>query len=506
SFTTSTSGSALGGALDASGINNNPFVTIYQYNVRNDLLCVHQKATDTTADVACTGSSAPSVPASWHQRFFTYDSFSRLLTSQNPEISSINGPVTITYQYDNDNRVISKQEPAPNQSFTASPVQMLTITYAYDALDRLLDTTYSDGTTLKASHRYDYSSFQNQTLAYPIGREVAAFTVTSGGSNVASSYTSYDPMGRVAAVTQCNPGVSGCKTFSAGNGSIQGYDKLGNLLNLIYPANGFTVTYGYDAAARLISATDSNAVTYAQTPTFLGGGIMREFTSPNFNSNKYHVDYNNRLQPIEIWAGAGQGASALFDKQYSYGTAGANNGNILTITNVKDSTRTQTFSYDPLNRLITAGDNGHWANSYTYDAWGNLTNKSPGSPAGENMNKSADSNNHLSGLTYDAAGNVINDGTGGAFTFDAENRIITAGGVAYTYDADGRRVQKSTGINYWYGIGGQVVAETDSSGNWTNYIFFAGQRLARNVNGDIKYYIVDHLHSTGMFVDKAGTT
>jgi RHS repeat-associated protein len=198
--------------------------------------------------------------------------------------------------------------------------------------------------------------------------------------------------------------------------------------------------------------------------------------------------------------------------QYSYGTAGANNGNIFTITNVKDSTRTQSFTYDPLNRLIMAGDNGHWANSYAYDAWGNLTNKTPGSPAGENMNQPADSNNHLSGLTYDAAGNVTNDGLGGVFVFDAENRIKTAGSVTYTYDADGRRIQKSTGINYWYGPGGQVFAETDSAGNWTNYVFFGGERLARNVPqpspnpADIKYYITDHLQSTAMFVDKAGTT
>src|SRR5258707_1211582 len=51
----------------------------------------------------------------------------------------------------------------------------------------------------------------------------------------------------------------------------------------------------------------------------------------------------------------------------------------------------------------------------------------------------------------------------------------------------------------------------DSSGNITNYIFFAGQRLARNIPqpspnpADIKYYITDHLHSTAVFVDKSGT-
>jgi RHS repeat-associated protein len=503
SFTTSTSGSALGGALDAAGINNNPFVTIYQYNARGDLLCVHQKATDTiNADLPCTSSTPPAVPAAWRQRFFTYDSFSRLLTAMNPELNGT-GSTVITYNYDNNSRLTSKVEPAPNAAWGSSST--VTLTYTYDALNRLLDTTFSDGTTLKASHRYDYATFQGQSFTNPIGREVAALTVSSSGSTVASAFASYDVMGRVANTVQCNPSVSGCKTFTAN------YDKLGDLTSLGYPGNGFSVTYGYDNAARLTTATDSNGVIYAQTPTYLASGAIQEFTSPNFANNKYHVSYNNRLQPTEIWTGTAQGSPALFDKQYSYGTAGSNNGNIYTITNVKDSTRTQSFTYDPLNRLLTAGDNAHWANSYTYDPWGNLTNKTPGSPAGESMNQPADTNNHLSGLTYDAAGNVINDGLGGVFVFDGENRIKTAGSVTYLYDADGRRIQKSTGINYWYGPGGQVFAETDSAGNWTNYIFFGGQRLARNVPqtspnpADIKYYITDHLHSTAMFVDKAGT-
>jgi RHS repeat-associated protein len=515
SFTSSNSGSTLSGGKDAAGINNNPFVTLYQYNIRGDMLCVHQKATDTSADVACTGTSAPSVPATWRQRFFTYDSLSRLLTAMNPEMNST-GSTVITYGYDNDSRVTSKTEPAPNAAWGSSST--VTLTYTYDALSRLLDTTFSDGTTLKASHRYDYATFQGQSFTNPIGREVAAFTVNSSGANVASAYTSYDPMGRVLSTTQCNPGVSGCKTFSAGNGgTIQGYNKVGGLLNLIYPSNGFMVTYGYNSAARLTTATDSNGVTYADASaanSYWPSGALHEFVSQNFNNNKYHMEYNNRLQPTEIWAGP-TATGALFDKQYQYNPTGqtqVNNGNIYTITNVKDSTRTQTFTYDPLNRLLTAGDQTHWSNSYVYDAWGNLYQKNPGTLPGEGLSKVPDTNNHLSGMTYDAGGNVTNDGLGGTFVFDGENRIKSAGSVTYTYDADGRRVQKSTGINYWYGPGGQVLAETDSSGNWTNYIFFGGERLARNIpqtppaQADIKYYITDHLHSTGMFVDQHGAS
>jgi RHS repeat-associated protein len=493
SFTTSTSGSTLSGAKDAGGLNNNPFVTLYQYDARGDMLCVHQKATDITADVPCAGTTPPSVPATWRQRFFTYDSLSRLRTAMNPELNST-GSTVITYNYDNNSRLTSKVEPAPNAAWGSAST--VTVKYTYDALNRLLDTTYSDGTTQGTSHRYDYASFLGQTFTNPIGHEVAA---TAAGNTI-ESFASYDVMGRIASTVQCNPGVTGCKSFAAT------YDKLGDLTSLAYPGNGFSVTYGYDTAARLTTATDSSGVIYAQTPTYLGSGAIQEFTSPNFANNKYHVSYNNRLQPIEIWTGSAQGAPALFDKQYSYGSAGTNNGNIFTIINVKDSTRTQSFSYDPLNRLLTAGDNGHWANTYTYDAWGNLTNKTPGAPAGENLSTVADTNNHLSGLTYDAAGNVINDGLGGVFVFDGANRIKTAGSGTYIYDADGRRIQKSTSINYWYGPGGSVLAETDSAGNWTNYISFGGQRLARNVKGDIKYYITDHLHSTAMFVDKAGTT
>jgi RHS repeat-associated protein len=504
SFTSS--GTTLAGGTDPRPSSlSSPNVTTYQYNVRGDMLCVHQKAADTSADVACTGATAPAVPAAWRQRFFTYDSFSRILTAMNPETNST-GSTAITYGYDADSNLITKKEPAPNQPWQSSAT--VTMTYSYDGLDRLLDTTYSDGTTPKASARYDYSSFQGQTLAYPIGRAVAGLTLDGSNNVISSNFVSYDPMGRVAATVQCNPGVNGCKTFTAS------YGPLGQMLSLAYPGNNFSVTYSYDSAARLTGASDSTGVTYAQNPTILASGLMKEFTAPNFNNNKYHVDYNNRLQPTEIWTGAGQGAGALFDKQYSYNapnTSQMNNGNLYTLTNVVDDTRTQTFGYDALNRLFSAGDKTHWSNTYTYDAWGNLLQKSPGAPAGENLVKTADANNHLSGLTYDAAGNVINDGLGVAFVYDGANRITSTAGLTYIYDAGGRRIQKSTGINYWYGPNGVALAETDSNGNWTNYIFFAGQRLARNVPQpapnppDIKYYIADHLHSTAMFVDKAGT-
>ena len=62
----------------------------------------------------------------------------------NPEMNST-GSTVITYGYDNDSRLISKVEPAPNAAWGSNST--VTLTYTYDALNRLLDTTYSDGTT-----------------------------------------------------------------------------------------------------------------------------------------------------------------------------------------------------------------------------------------------------------------------------------------------------------------------------------------------------------------------
>ena len=366
SFTTSTSGGSLTDGYDASDLANNPYVTFYQYDTLGNLRCVHQKATDTTTDVACTGSSPPTVPSSWRQRFFTYDSLSRLLTAYNPESG------TISYGYDPDGNLTSKIEPMQNQTGTAT----VTVTYAYDALNRLTGKTYTDGTQ-NSSYRYDYSSYLGQTLTNPIGRLVA----TTAANGTIKYFDGYDVMGRVTKTTECVPGVTNCQSFNAS------YDFLGDILTLVYPGSSFTMTYQYDAAARLIKATDSNAVVYAQTPTILASGAMQEFNSPNFNNLKYHTDLNSRLQPTEIWVGTSSGSGALFDKQYTYNapnTSQMNNGNIYTVTNVKDSTRTQTFTYDVLNRLASAHDGTHWGNTYAYDAWGNMQ-KIPGSPAGENF-------------------------------------------------------------------------------------------------------------------------
>jgi RHS repeat-associated protein len=78
-----------------------------------------------------------------------------------------------------------------------------------------------------------------------------------------------------------------------------------------------------------------------------------------------------------------------------------------------------------------------------------------------------------------------------------------ANGTTYAYDGDGLRVKKSSGTLYWAG----GVAESDSSGNITSeYVFFAGARIARRdvATGNVYYYLSDHLGSSNVVTNATG--
>jgi RHS repeat-associated protein len=163
----------------------------------------------------------------------------------------------------------------------------------------------------------------------------------------------------------------------------------------------------------------------------------------------------------------------------------------------------------------------YWGNTYSYDAWGNLLNKSKISSAcaGEGLSVTADAHNWIhtsaSDYQYDAAGNMTYDATASlSYSFDQENRLTGAGGYTYTYDGDGNRVRKSNGNTaasgtlYWDMTPG-VVAETDLAGTTkSEYVFFDGERVARRDGatgtGGVFYYFSDHLKTASVITDSAG--
>src|SRR5215471_6156953 len=236
------------------------------------------------------------------------------------------------------------------------------------------------------------------------------------------------------------------------------------------------------------------------------------FPNPSFTS------------PATSFSG-GTGANlAVFNIGYDFHLGNGDNGNVFGITNNRDTSRNQIFTYDALNRLTSAQNAGtncsqttvngkteYWGNSYGYDPFGNLLQKTVTKCSAENLSVSAFVNNQLSGYSYDAAGNMTHDATTNTnYSFDQENRITGAGGYTYTYDADGNRVEKSngsTGTIYWYMSPG-IVAESDLTGALkSEYVFFDGERVARKdfPGNSVFYYFSDHLKTASVITDSAGT-
>ena len=91
--------------------------------------------------------------------------------------------------------------------------------------------------------------------------------------------------------------------------------------------------------------------------------------------------------------------------------------------------------------------------------------------------------------------------------------MVTTAGVTYTYDGDGRLVKKAANPPsqqvdklYWYGVQGEVLAESDLSGTILyEYIYFNGKRIARRTpSGTIHYYLADRLGSARVMVNSTG--
>jgi RHS repeat-associated protein len=518
--------SILTGGANAT-LGNAPLVTLYTYDALNDLTCAVQKGTDTTAFTNCA-----SAPTTWRPRSSTYDSLSRLTSSTDPEsntISSTGASLPTTYSYDANGNLSSKTSPAPNQIGATT----VTTNYLHDALNRLTQKSYSDGATPTVKYGYDAVALSGCTVApptlsdaYPIGRR----TAMCDGAGAES--WSHDTMGRTLTGSRTTNGIT--------KSTVYAYSPYvdGSINTVTYPSTR-VVTYNTGAAERLLSVQDnSNSVYYAAAAHYAPTGTVSSLVN---NTNLIStLFYNSRLQPCRISVKSSGTAPSncadltnkgnVLDFTYGFNLGSADNGNVASIANNNDNTRSQNFTYDTLNRIATAQTQttgvtipnpNCWGLSFTEDPWANLLSWTSNAPAGCSgtlpLNVTVTTANRINTNTvastttnycYDSAGNLIHTvavpatcPTSGPFqdAYNAENQLISAGGVTYGYDGDGRRVMKSNGKLYWYGMSSDVLDETDLQGNTNNssfneFVFFSGMRIARrDYQNNVFYYFADHL-------------
>ncbi|WP_263418394.1 carbohydrate-binding domain-containing protein [Terriglobus albidus] len=462
--------------------------THYRYDALDNLLDVDQYGNSSTVQL---------------KRRFRYDLLSRLIWACNPEGIYANKTCDGTnwsmgYSYDDNGNLKSKWD-----------ARGLVVTFSYDSLDRLTDKTFNDqtpgqhfqydanGATYNSIGRLSGIYTDADTRYFGNGTAPSCVPQTSPTSNYnfangnpayctssAETYQ-YDAMGRQTYIGAQFPSE---RPWTHHETSI-GYDLAGNVISLTYP-DGRKITPGWDGVGRLLSVTDGGlngaqvGYSYFSSSNYFPDGSLQAMTYGSGLTET--IGKNNRLQVSSITAvgTTAAGTSTLMSKQYCYicNTSGKNNGNVDQISDLLNSSRTQNFTYDNLNR-IASFTTGNASQTYSIDSFGNL------SQTGTMTSQlSFDSNNRIisGGYVYDPSGNIVsfNNGvTTSTYNYDAESKIfkVNSGSGFYSYDAEGKRARKDadgTYTEYAY-FNGQPIAEKHGDGSWSDYVFANGQRIAR---------------------------
>jgi len=404
----------------------------------------------------------------------------------------------------------------------------VTITYAYDKLNRLTSKTYTDGTPT-VTYWYDGTTPTGCSPTLTITNGIYRRTAMCDGPGWEA--WSYNQTGRLLDDRR--------STASLVKDALYAPNLDGSDASITYPITSRIITYTPGQAGLPLSASDGTT-NYATAAHYTPQGALASLTN---NGNIYSTFiYNSRLQPCWNYATTGTAlpwnttlctgtatTGGILDLKYNFDLGAGDNGNVFGITNNRDITRSQAFVYDSLNRIQTAGTvnasgTNCWGETYGIDAWANLSSLAlPSSYSSSCSHETPFSytipnSNQLpsaSGFTYDAAGNLMASGLGN-YVYNAEHQMtsVTVGGLTttYSYDGDGKRVEKSGGKIYWHGGGPEALDETDLSGNTNNstfseYVFFGGKRVARrDYQSNIYYYFADHLGTSREMVEAGQTT
>ena len=444
-------------------------------------------------------------------RTFTYDSLSRLVCSSQPESSQPSAgqpscPASATGAIPSGAMQYSYYQGGQIQ--TKTDANGVTSTYTYDSLNRLHYKSYSDGTQL-VGYGYDGYSETGLVLSQPHENTLGRLSIISNTVNVATTF-SYDSIGRLLHQENCVP--STCDYHIKTTAS---YDQAGHLIDLWYPDLRH-VSQRWDSRAHDgFLWNPSNA----SQPTALGNYIKSVTYFPSGSPNTVQLGDNGlqvayglddkRLQMVsEIVSSTaaafnGQGVPIPFlllrelheRRRSEYGKDLANGGYLEFLA------KTQDYTYDSLSRLTGNLLGGVSAGNYQLDAFGNSSPTTFGTP----VNTFSSSTNAISNLScvgqngqqYDAAGRQLCEGSNGLgnlhqYSYDAEGRMgwVSNGTTilqSYYYGADDNRAEKSNSnhgsyTDYVY-FGGQLLAQIDQTGTWTDYIYGEGnQKIARAVS------------------------
>ncbi|MDX1994026.1 MAG: RHS repeat-associated core domain-containing protein [bacterium] len=379
---------------------------------------------------------------------FEYDSFGRIVEETLP------GGRVVEYTYDEAGNLRTITTPSDQvheltyradglpEAYIAPAVTgggTNTTTYAYNGAQELTTITRPEGDVI--------------TFAYDAAGRPDTVTMPRNGATTTLDMT-YDGVGRLTAVAAPD-------AVDVGFIYNAGWEVPNRIEMPAGEAVTGSVSYTYDADYRVteISVNDANPVGYtydADGAITAAGALALDYdndsgllTTTTLGSVSDEIAYNVHGEPTDYIARFG--GSTLYDVEYTRDGLGR-----ITrlVESIAGTTRTYDFAYDTAGRLATVELNNQVIGSYQYDANGNRT-----------------------------------EANGIDATYDAQDRLLTFGGISYTYTPSGElltRTENGQTTNYTYDVLGNLIGVSLPNGTQITYLIDTlNRRVGKQVNGTL---------------------
>ncbi|MGE4336805.1 MAG: RHS repeat domain-containing protein [Pigmentiphaga sp.] len=428
-------------------------------------------------------------------RTYGYDSQQQLCRSEEPETG------TTLYTYDAAGNLTGSAAGLPAGTACGTP-NTRTVSRGYDARNRLVVLQFLDGNG-------------DQSWTYTPDGLPAVVTTANAGSSVTNTY-SYNRRRLLTAETMTPDTLLPARTLG------YGYDRQGQVVVETYP-DAATVRHTRNALGQVTAITtqldggaEQPAVSAAR---YYPNGALAQFTYGN--GIVHTMTQNARQLPARSTDGA------VLDLGLAYDAA----GNVVAITDGTPGGRqTRSLGYDGLDRLVTATSPMFGAAAYAYDAQDNLMRvQVTGGRQPRDHYYCYNARNQLEfvrsgpdcngspavvALGYDAQGNLAFK-NGRTYGFDYGNRLRSAAGQGYRYDAQGRRVRSDVGgaqRRYsFYAQDGRLLWQRDEvAGTRSVNVYLAGSLVAEvrrplsGANASVSFLHTDPLGSPIAKTDATG--
>lgn len=453
---------------------------------------------------------------------FTYNALGRLTGK-----TDANGNTT-AYELDKAGNIITTTDAEGNRTVFTCNEQNLrtsmtdgrgnTTTYEYNAYGKLITVTdpmgFEKSYTYTPMYELASETDKNGNTTFYVYDELRRVVEKQYADGSVETFT-YDPEGRLTSAA--NSQGTTVQEYDAAGRLVKTIDTFGQEISYTYYADGSrksmtdpqggVTQYDYYANGQIKSITGPSGKTTAYAYT---DGLLEKISNPNGTETVYGYDTADRVHSLITRK---QNGEVISDIRYAYDGV----GNRLSMT---DTEGVHTYEYDSLDQIVRVDYPDGTFTEYTYDpAYNRATMTTPDAA----VQYVYDDNNRLieAGdvtFSYDANGNQISrleDGEVTAYRFDAKNQLagisFSSGAEnTFAYNAFGQRITRKDGsaiMHYLYD-GRQVLMQTNGQGvvssAFVNGAGSIGPLYKKNARDEYTWYVRDALGTSTHLTDEAG--